>query len=164
MISYRGRYHIVRDVTRYVESVKPGWSQWCSSAASSVLEFRWLRRGCQTRRHRPSCSEDLAVVFARHHSLRPAEGGEETIELLDVHSLAALATFEEFRETIEFGLGSTARRSGDEKQTQFHRPVPSTWVLLVRGLGRAQQGLVFCELYSICRKRVRTTDRGVGST
>ena len=51
-------------------------------------------------------SEDLAVVFARHHALRSRDkGGEESIELLDVHCLAALATFEEFRETIEFGVG-----------------------------------------------------------
>jgi hypothetical protein len=33
------------------------------------------------------------------------EGDEEPIELLDVHCLAALATLEEFRETIEFGVG-----------------------------------------------------------
>src|ERR1019366_5733410 len=51
-------------------------------------------------------SEDLAVVFARHHALRSRDkGGEEPIELLDVHCFAALATFEELRETIEFGVG-----------------------------------------------------------
>lgn len=51
-------------------------------------------------------SEDLSVVFARHHGFRSRDqGSEEPIELFNVHRPAALASSEELRETIEFGVG-----------------------------------------------------------
>jgi len=55
-------------------------------------------------------AEDLGTVFARHHDLRPGDqGSKESVKLLDVHRLPALAIFEEVPKTIEFriaeGLG-----------------------------------------------------------
>ena len=46
-------------------------------------------------------AENLETVFARHHDLRPSDqGGKESVKLLDVHRLPALATFEEVPKVI----------------------------------------------------------------
>ena len=51
-------------------------------------------------------AENLPVVFARHHDLWSRdESGEKSVELLDVHRPATLATFEEVSEAIKFGVG-----------------------------------------------------------
>src|ERR1019366_7313924 len=50
-------------------------------------------------------AEDLRVVFARHHGFRSRdERGEESVQLLDVHCPAALATLEEVPETVKVGV------------------------------------------------------------
>ena len=50
-------------------------------------------------------AEDLSVVFARHHGLRSRDqGGEESIECLDVHRPAALTALEEVSEAIKFRI------------------------------------------------------------
>ena len=73
---------------------------------SSFLEFHWLRRRCQTRKHQPSrLRRPRGSIRSASRSPVGDEGGEEPIKLLDVHCLAALATLEELRETIEFGVG-----------------------------------------------------------
>jgi hypothetical protein len=51
-------------------------------------------------------AEDLRIVLARHDNLRACdEGGEESVERLDVHRPAALAAFEEVSEAIKLGVG-----------------------------------------------------------
>jgi len=88
---------------------------------SDVVEVMILQVGCrfdlqQTPSIVPSAlqyvhphehaAEDLRVVFARHHGFRSRdEGGEEPVERLDVHRLAAFAIFEEVPEAVKFGVG-----------------------------------------------------------
>ena len=51
-------------------------------------------------------AEDLRVVLARHHGLRPGdERGEEPVEFFEVHGPAALAAFEEGSEAVKLGVG-----------------------------------------------------------
>jgi DNA mismatch endonuclease Vsr len=46
-----------------------------------------------------------SVILARHHGLRSRdEGGEESVELLDVHRPAALAAFEEVPKAVKLGV------------------------------------------------------------
>lgn len=57
-------------------------------------------------RIRHLAAEDLRVVFARHHGLGSRdEGGEESVERLDVHRPAALAALEEVAEAVKLGVG-----------------------------------------------------------
>src|ERR1019366_9204289 len=80
---------------------------------------------CELAGVRYLAAEDLPVVFARHHGLRSRdEGGEESVELLDVHRLAALATLEEVAEAVKFCV--------------------SQWLVLGEGLHGEPSGGSFC--------------------